>query len=60
MEDKTKKGKIYWEVLIVIGALLLIEIVLGIFFTDQFGAVMSNMLYWEEITSDGGSTFCRW
>ena len=45
MEDKTKKGKIYWEVLIVIGALLLIEIVLGIFFTDQFGAVMSNMLY---------------
>lgn len=46
MEDKTKKGKIYWEVLIVIGALLLIEIVLGIFFTDQFGAVMSNMLYW--------------
>ena len=46
MEDKTKKGKIYWEVLIVLGALTAIEIVLGIFFTDQFGAVMSNMLYW--------------
>lgn len=30
----------------VITAALLAEIVCGIFFTNQFGAAMSNMLYW--------------
>ena len=46
MEHTTNKGKIYKPVLIVIVAALLAEIVCGILFTDQFGAVMSKMLYW--------------
>lgn len=46
MEHATNKGKIYKPVLIVIVAALLVEIVCGIFFTEQFGAVMSKMLYW--------------
>lgn len=46
MEHTTNKGKIYKPVLIVIVAALLVEIVCGILFTDQFGAVMSKMLYW--------------
>ena len=46
MEHATTKGKIYKPVLIVITAALLAEIVCGIFFTNQFGAAMSNMLYW--------------
>lgn len=45
MEHATNKGKIYKPVLIVIVAALLVEIVCGIFFTEQFGAVMSKMLY---------------
>lgn len=44
MEEKLK-GKLYKEVLIVIGLLLTIEILLGIFFTEKFGFVMSKMLY---------------
>ena len=44
-EDKLK-GTIYKEVLTVIGLLLTAEIVLGVFFTKQFGAAMSTMLYW--------------
>lgn len=44
MEEKLK-GKLYKEVLIVIGLLLTIEIILGIFFTEKFGFVMSKMLY---------------
>lgn len=39
------KGSIHKEVLGVVGTLLMIEIVLGVFFTDAFGAVMSNMIY---------------
>lgn len=46
MEENNQKGKLYKEVLVVIGALLLIEIILGVFFTEQFGIAMSNMLYW--------------
>lgn len=45
MDTDKQKGKIYKEVLIVLGALLLIEIILGVFFTKQFGNVMSNMIY---------------
>lgn len=44
-EDKLK-GKIYKEVLAVIGLLLTAEIILGVFFTRQFGLAMSTMLYW--------------
>lgn len=44
-EDKLK-GKIYKEVLAVIGLLLTAEIILGVFFTKQFGLAMSTMLYW--------------
>ena len=42
---KTEKGKIYKEVLIVLGLLLAVEIILGIFFTDSFGKVMTQMIY---------------
>ncbi|MDO4287216.1 MAG: BCCT family transporter [Eubacteriales bacterium] len=46
MEHMSNKVKLYKPVLIVIVAALLIEIIVGIFFTEQFGAAMSNMLYW--------------
>lgn len=39
-----KKGKIYKPVLFTVGALLLIEIIFGMFFTEQFGQVMSQMI----------------
>ncbi|WP_304507611.1 BCCT family transporter [Anaerotignum sp.] len=42
---KYVKGSIHKEVLGVVGTLLIIEIVLGVFFTDAFGAVMSKMIY---------------
>lgn len=45
---KTKKyvkGSIHKEVLSVIGILFVIEIILGVFFTDAFGTVMSKMIY---------------
>ncbi|SDX31457.1 BCCT family transporter [Eubacterium barkeri] len=45
METKEQKGKIYKGVLITIVAALVIEIIFGVFFTEQFGAVMSNMIY---------------
>lgn len=45
METQRSKGKIYKTVLFVLGALLLIEIVFGVFFTEQFGSVMQNMIY---------------
>lgn len=39
------KGSAHKEVLSVIGTLFVIEIILGIFFTDAFGSVMSKMIY---------------
>lgn len=45
MDTNKQKGKIYKEVLFILGGLLLVEIILGVFFTDEFGAVMSNMIY---------------
>lgn len=45
LETQRSKGKIYKTVLFVLGALLLIEIVFGVFFTEQFGSVMQNMIY---------------
>lgn len=44
------KGKIYKEVLLILGALLVLEIIFGVFFTGQFGALMVNMIY---IVGDG-------
>lgn len=47
-ESKCKKyikGSIHKEVIAVVGLLLLVEIILGAFFTDGFGAVMSKMTY---------------
>ncbi len=40
-----KKGTLYKEVLFVLAALLFVEIIAGVCFTDQFGALMSNMIY---------------
>lgn len=40
-----QKGKVYKEVLLVLAALLVAEIIIGSLFTEQFGAVMSNMIY---------------
>ncbi len=40
-----KKGTLYKEVLFVLAALLFAEIFIGLCFTDQFGALMSNMIY---------------
>lgn len=45
MDTNKQKGKIYKEVLFILGGLLLVEIILGVFFTDEFGTVMSNMIY---------------
>lgn len=45
MKSSIEQGKIYKSVLLVLGALLLIEIIFGVFFTKQFGALMVNMLY---------------
>ncbi len=46
MKKKTYiKGSIHKEVLSVIGILFAIEILLGVFATDTFGAVMSKMMY---------------
>lgn len=45
---KTKhyvKGSIHKEVLGAVGILFMIELILGVFFTDAFGAVMSQMTY---------------
>ena len=45
---KTKqyiKGSIHKEVLGVVGILFIIELILGVFFTDAFGAAMSKMIY---------------
>lgn len=45
---KTKqyaKGSVHKEVLVVVGILFIIELILGVFFTDAFGAVMSKMTY---------------
>lgn len=39
------KGSIHKEVLRVIGILFLIEIIFGMFFTEQFGSLMSKMTY---------------
>lgn len=46
MPEENLKGKIYTEVLVVIGLLLAAEIILGVFFTKQFGAVMSTSTYY--------------
>lgn len=46
MPEEKLKGTIYKEVLTVIGLLLAAEIILGVFFTQQFGAAMSTMMYW--------------
>ena len=54
MPEANLKGKIYKEVLVVIGLLLTAEIILGVFFTKQFGTAMSTMLYWI------GDTFGWW
>jgi len=43
-QEKEKK-KIYKPVIFVLGALLLVEIIFGAFFTEQFGALMQNMIY---------------
>lgn len=40
-----EKKKIYKPVIFVLGALLLVEIIFGAFFTDRFGALMQNMIY---------------
>ena len=40
-----QKGKIYREVLIVVAVLLAVEIIFGVFFTKEFGALMVNMIY---------------
>lgn len=40
-----KKRTLYKEVLFVLAALLFVEIIAGVCFTDQFGALMSNMMY---------------
>lgn len=45
MKESTQKGKIYKSVLITLGVLLLIEMIFGVFFTDQFGRLMINMIY---------------
>lgn len=45
MKESTQKGKIYKPVLITLGVLLLIEMIFGVFFTDQFGRLMINMIY---------------
>ena len=37
MNAKEKKGKIYKPVLFTVGALLLVEIIFGVFFTEDFG-----------------------
>ncbi|MGI6110590.1 MAG: BCCT family transporter, partial [Eubacteriaceae bacterium] len=42
---RDKKGTIYKSVLYTILALLLIEIIFGTLFTQQFGDLMSNMMY---------------
>lgn len=44
--NRKEEGKLYKEVLVLLAALLLAEIIIGVFFTDQFGALMSNMIYW--------------
>lgn len=44
-QHQPKKGSIYKEVLLVLGLLLLVEIILGAFFTDSFGKVMTQMIY---------------
>lgn len=54
MPNENLKGTIYKEVLAVVGLLLAAEIVLGVFFTKQFGQVMSTMTYWV------GDTFGWW
>ena len=45
MNASEKKGKIYKPVLFTVGALLLIEIIFGVFFTEEFGNLMVNMMY---------------
>ena len=45
MNASEKKGKIYKPVLFTVGALLLIEIIFGVFFTEEFGSLMVNMMY---------------
>lgn len=45
MNAKEKKGKIYKPVLFTVGALLLVEIIFGVFFTEDFGNLMVNMMY---------------
>jgi len=45
MEINEQKGKIYKQVLFVIIGLLLLEIIFGVFFTGQFGALMQNSMY---------------
>lgn len=39
------KGSIHKEVLSIVGILFLIELILGVFFTDAFGNIMSEMTY---------------
>lgn len=54
---KTKqyiKGSLHKEVLGVVGILFIIELILGVFFTDAFGTVMSKMIYLV------GDTFGWW
>ena len=58
---KTKqyiKGSIHKEVLGVVGILFIIELILGVFFTDAFGAAMSKMIYLVGEALAGGLTFC--
>ncbi len=45
METRDKKGTIYKEVLYVILGLLVLEIIFGVFFNDQFGVIMEKMIY---------------
>ena len=45
MNAKEKKGKLYKPVLFTVGALLLVEIIFGVFFTEDFGNLMVNMMY---------------
>lgn len=45
METINSKGRIYKQVLFILGVLLLVEIIFGVFLTEQFGALMQNMIY---------------
>lgn len=45
MEPSTQRGKIYKPVLIILASLLLIEIVFGVLFTEQFGALTAKLMY---------------